>query len=266
MPEESCVEINCCPPGFTVPGLGGTLALAGDDTTGTDPNIANGELVVAEEAKITTAPLISGNTSIVVASSADIQQGFIVTATGVIKTITTTLGLNTVTVPDVGGLKIGQLVDTAEEIINAGNFVVGNVYKITSLGTTSFTSIGAPSNTVGVIFTATGVGSGTGTANYVSALVYFPYGTLVTNIVGLTVTLSNVALESFTFTALFRPPTPPLFVGATQVIPSGTSVAAISGNNITLSVAPTASMSLANLSFFPAEIDPNVFDEAELFT
>jgi hypothetical protein len=33
-----------------------------------------------------------------------------------------------------------------------------------TVGTTSFTSIGAASNTVGVIFTATGVGSGTGTA------------------------------------------------------------------------------------------------------
>jgi len=46
----------------------------------------------------------------------------------------------------------------------AGSFVVGYVYAITSVGTTDFTLIGAAFNTVGVIFTATGVGTGTGTA------------------------------------------------------------------------------------------------------
>jgi len=46
----------------------------------------------------------------------------------------------------------------------AGTFRVNSVYQIASVGTTSFTSIGASANTVGVQFTATGVGSGTGTA------------------------------------------------------------------------------------------------------
>lgn len=46
----------------------------------------------------------------------------------------------------------------------AGAFVVGTAYTIVSVGTTSFTGIGATANTVGVQFTATGVGSGTGTA------------------------------------------------------------------------------------------------------
>jgi hypothetical protein len=48
--------------------------------------------------------------------------------------------------------------------VTAGSFVVGNSYTIASVGTTSFTSIGASANTVGVTFTATGAGSGTGTA------------------------------------------------------------------------------------------------------
>ena len=48
--------------------------------------------------------------------------------------------------------------------INAGSFVVGKSYTIRTVGTTSFTSIGAVANTVGVLFTATGVGSGTGVA------------------------------------------------------------------------------------------------------
>jgi len=46
----------------------------------------------------------------------------------------------------------------------AGSFLVGGLYLITYIGTTDFTSIGATSNTVGTYFTATGVGSGTGTA------------------------------------------------------------------------------------------------------
>lgn len=56
------------------------------------------------------------------------------------------------------------LVVTAGSSVTAGSFVIGATYTITSVGTTSFTSIGASANTVGVSFTATGVGSGTGTA------------------------------------------------------------------------------------------------------
>jgi hypothetical protein len=48
--------------------------------------------------------------------------------------------------------------------VNAGSFIVGKQYTIRTVGTTSFTGIGAVANTVGVLFTATGVGSGTGVA------------------------------------------------------------------------------------------------------
>jgi len=48
--------------------------------------------------------------------------------------------------------------------ITAGSFVIGTRYTITFVGTTDFTAIGASSNTVGIVFTATGAGSGTGTA------------------------------------------------------------------------------------------------------
>ena len=54
-------------------------------------------------------------------------------------------------------------IDTAYNI-TAGSFVAGKSYTIRSVGTTSFTSIGAVANTVGVLFTATGIGSGTGVA------------------------------------------------------------------------------------------------------
>ena len=49
-------------------------------------------------------------------------------------------------------------------VFDAGYFVSGNKYQIKFVGTTDFTAIGASGNTVGLIFTATGAGSGTGTA------------------------------------------------------------------------------------------------------
>lgn len=61
-----------------------------------------------------------------------------------------------------------------EGYVNAGSFTVGGSYKIESIGTTDFTLIGAASNTVGLTFTATGVGSGTGyaTRNYTAGANY----------------------------------------------------------------------------------------------
>lgn len=47
---------------------------------------------------------------------------------------------------------------------DAGKFTIGQQYTISVVGSTNFVAIGAASNTVGVVFTATGVGSGTGTA------------------------------------------------------------------------------------------------------
>ena len=54
-------------------------------------------------------------------------------------------------------------IDTAYNV-TAGSFVIGKSYTIRSVGTTDYTLIGAVANTVGVLFTATGVGSGTGVA------------------------------------------------------------------------------------------------------
>jgi len=51
--------------------------------------------------------------------------------------------------------------------VAAGSFVVGVTYQILVVGTTSFTAIGASANTVGIVFTATGVGSGTGSATVI---------------------------------------------------------------------------------------------------
>lgn len=52
-------------------------------------------------------------------------------------------------------------------VVTAGSFTVGATYKIATVGSTNFVAIGAASNSVGVIFTATAAGSGSGTANYI---------------------------------------------------------------------------------------------------
>ena len=53
---------------------------------------------------------------------------------------------------------------TAGDIDNAGSFNVGSTYVIVTTGGTNYTLIGAANSTPGTIFTATGVGSGAGTA------------------------------------------------------------------------------------------------------
>ena len=68
-----------------------------------------------------------------------------------------------------GGYGVGGYGTGTGAITNAGSFIVGTQYQILTVGTTDFTLIGASSNTVGVIFTATGVGSGTGTATSYNA-------------------------------------------------------------------------------------------------
>ncbi len=57
--------------------------------------------------------------------------------------------------------------------VNAVDLLADTLYKITTVGTTDFTAIGAASNTVGTIFTATGAGDGDGTA---SALLTYKWG------------------------------------------------------------------------------------------
>ena len=54
--------------------------------------------------------------------------------------------------------------DGIVEAVESGNFEVDKTYKISTPGTTDFTSIGAADSVAGTVFTATGVGTGDGTA------------------------------------------------------------------------------------------------------
>lgn len=61
----------------------------------------------------------------------------------------------------------GSITYDAGDSVTAGSFIIGQTYVITSIGSTNFLNVGAVSNTVGIYFIATGVGSGSGTANYI---------------------------------------------------------------------------------------------------
>jgi hypothetical protein len=70
-------------------------------------------------------------------------------------------------------LVAGELRNLSTTTVNAGSFVVGTTYTILVVGSTNFVSIGASANTVGVVFVATGVGTGSGTATLNSNIVPF---------------------------------------------------------------------------------------------
>lgn len=84
-------------------------------------------------------------------------------------------------------------ITTAGATTTAGSFTVGALYQILTVGTTSFTGIGASADTVGVYFTATGAGSGNGTAVLVNTPINTTpptgatnAGILLTSLTGLT--------------------------------------------------------------------------------
>ena len=59
------------------------------------------------------------------------------------------------------------LLNSLSDAVAAGSFVVGQKYEIKTVGAgvaTDFTLIGSANNTIGTVFTATGVGAGDGTA------------------------------------------------------------------------------------------------------
>lgn len=229
MPDETCVQVNCCPLGYTVPGLGGTLSLAGDDSTATDPNIADGELVLAEEAEWVNGRIPSAGSvyiaqyniapvpPLTVPDFTNVQVGWYAYAVAVCKTFQAVLGSPNITVSTSAGIQNGQIIELATD--------------------------------------------------------YFPYGTTVSNIVGTTVTLTNNSLGTTPATnpiISFRPTSGPLKISGNPLIPTGTKVSAVEPDFsfVTLdtpTIAPAA-MTRVVTAFYPADLDPNVVDEDELFT
>lgn len=90
--------------------------------------------------------------------------------------------------------------------ITAGSFVVGSSYIIRALGNTNFTTVGAGVNPqVGDIFTATAVGSGTGTVSSVAicALANVAPASLSAGQMQITVNSNSVAFQASKLTNKF---------------------------------------------------------------
>lgn len=107
------------------------------------------------------------------------------------------VGFNGIQNTFVGGISGTQ------STVTAGAFSIGTVYRISFVGTTDFTAIGASANTIGIVFTATGVGSGTGTAVvYVTYTndTLLGYGTAVTG--SNQVQLGNASTTTYAYGAV----------------------------------------------------------------
>jgi hypothetical protein len=234
MPEDTCEELNCCPPGFAVPPLGGVLSIAGEDSVNNDPNIADGELVLAEEAEWVNGRIPSAGSTFItqygiapvppltVPDFQTVKVGYRVFAVAVCKTFTCTQGSPTIAVSSTVGVTVGNIVELVSD--------------------------------------------------------YFPYGTTVLSVSSPNVTLSNNALGSTPANPpypiiSFRPTTGPVLVSLgpdVPLIPANAVVDSIAGDfsSVELSVATNAPSSVTRIitAFYPAELDPNVTDEDELFT
>jgi hypothetical protein len=146
--------------GTLVTGFGTGSGGVGTYTVNTSQLVGAGTILTGAASAIATTPA-AGDNSVNVATTNFVTSA-ISTATGTLGTLSQQ---NANAVAITGGTIAGT--SLYGSTITAGSFVVGSVYTILSLGTTSFTSIGASANTVGITFVATGVGSGTGTAyNY----------------------------------------------------------------------------------------------------
>lgn len=232
MPEDTCEELNCCPLGFAVPPLGGVLAISGDDSTNTDPNIADGEFVLAEEAEWVNCDIGSAGSATLNASS--------------------TAPVLPLTVTDFQNVKVGYF---------AYAVAIGKTFTATS---------GSPTITI----TNGGVTAGISAGDIVELVTdYFSYGTTVLSISAPNVTLSSNALGStpagVTDTLMsFRPTTGQVKIGGSPLIPVSTTVSSLTLSSAVLSnatIAPAA-MTRIVVAFYPAELDPNVTDEDQLFT
>jgi len=277
MPEDTCEELNCCPPGFTVPPLGGVLSLAGEDSVNSDPNIDNGELVLAEEAEWVRCSINSASPSTLFTNTnpplvpqtvldfQNVKVGYFAYAVAIAKTFTATLGSPTIVLNSSTGVSVGDIIELATDyfvygttvlsisspnvtlssnalvstpVVSAPNIVEGELYRIKTIGDTDWTLYGAGSNTIGEQFVCTSApGVGTGTVDVV---------TLIS----------------------FRPTTGQVKIGGLPLIPTGTVVSSLTLTSLVLSNATLAPsvMNRIVVAFFPAELDPNVTDEDELFT
>ena len=177
--------------------LTGLLAIANGGTGQTTANAAFNALAPVQTNTVTAGSFIVGATYTIltVGTTNFVSIGASANTVGVVFTATGVgSGTGTATTPSPNRYLKSDGTNTswdqfslATTTVTAGSFVIGTTYTILTVGTTSFTSIGASANTIGVVFTATGAGSGTGTAftaDYVGLLPVTSGGTGVTTSTG----------------------------------------------------------------------------------
>jgi len=185
MADDTCYELDCCPLGDDVPAIGGVLSLAGDDSTNSDPNIADGQLLNLQEGFQTTASMTNGSSIITVASSSGIISGQSVYVLGINKTITTITDNSPVLVlADVTGLTGGQNVN-AEGVEGSAT-----ISSIVGLNVTMDQNSTFDGTNVPALFYP--VSTGLGSATVVSVV-----GNSVTMSTNATATLSNVLIQFY---------------------------------------------------------------------
>ncbi|MGC4041420.1 MAG: fibronectin type III domain-containing protein [Flavobacterium sp.] len=94
-------------------------------------------------------------------------------------------------------------VESSDPAVAATDLIPDTLYTITTVGDTDFTLIGAASNTVGTVFTATGPGEGTGSAN---AVITYQWG-IDDPANGFTPLVNNSKYSGVTTTSLTVTPT-----------------------------------------------------------
>lgn len=177
MADDTCYDLDCCPLGTSVPPVGGVLSLAGDDTTGTDPNIADGELLLLQEGYQTLASTTSGSPNVIVSAytGSPVITGQDVVVVGIYKTITITQGSPSFTLVDTSGLTTG--------IYTIGGYFPATATISSIIGTTVTMSANATFGGLGVSVLFYG-----GSATLPSTII--PSSTTVSNVSGTTITLS----------------------------------------------------------------------------
>ena len=178
--------------------LTGILSIAKGGTGQTTANAAFNALAPAQTSTVSAGSFIVGATyTILTVGTTDFTLIGSVSNTVGVSFVATGVGsgTGTATTPlpgrylktDGANTSWDQFHLASVNTVTAGSFVIGTTYTILTVGTTSFTSIGAASNTIGIVFTATGVGTGTGTAftaDYVGLLPVTSGGTGVTTSTG----------------------------------------------------------------------------------
>ena len=153
---------------YTIQTLGTTTNAQWNTIAGTT-NVAATALV-AGRTYVIVSPGVGTDFTLIGAANNTIGTSFIATGAGTgTGTALRTYTVNSLfTCADIGtSMGTGTAfreTNTTAQLETATTFDIDGIYTIQSIGTTNFTLIGAASNTVGLVFTATGVGAGTGTA------------------------------------------------------------------------------------------------------